>query len=68
MLSFKVGQAEDDVVSVSDGNAQALEEEAEEVGPSIPGLDRGVVRGQGEADMNFERREMQKIKEVFLAL
>ncbi len=58
MFSFEVGQAEDDVVRVRDGHAQALEEKAEEVGPAISGLDRGVVGGQGKADMNFERRKM----------
>jgi len=68
VLSFKVGQAEDNVISIGDSNAQALEEEAKEVRPSISGLDRRVVRCQGEADMNFERRQMQKIEEVFLTL
>jgi hypothetical protein len=31
VLAFKVGQPEDDVVGVGDGDAQALQEESEEV-------------------------------------
>ena len=36
MLPLEVGQPEDDVVRVCDGHAEALQEQAQEVGPSTP--------------------------------
>jgi hypothetical protein len=69
VLALEVGEPEDDVVGVGDGDAEALQEEAEEVGPPVAtGLVGRVVRREREADVNFERREVKVVEKVFLAL
>jgi hypothetical protein len=65
MLALKVRQPEDDIVAVRDGDPEALEQEHDEVGAA-----RGrtiaarVVRGEREAHVDLERREVEIVVEV----
>ena len=69
MFPLEVSQTEDDVVGVGDGDAQALQEPGQEVGPLTEGRLLGrVVGGEREADVNLQRRKMEVVEEVALAL
>ena len=67
MLALEVGEAENDVVGVGDGHAEALQEEAEEVGPARWVLGR-LVGGQREAEVQLEWRHVQDVIEVLATL
>merc|ERR1712013_898704 len=70
VLALEIGQPEDDVVGVGDCNAETLKQQIDEVGASghACAVPPGVVRGEAQADVHFERGEVEVVVEVLVAL
>ncbi len=65
MLALKVRQPKDDIVAVRDGDPEALEQEHDEVGAARGrAIAARVVRGQREAHVDLERREVEIVVKV----
>ena len=73
VLPLKVGKPEDDVIAVSDGDAEALDQMLDEIGAPVASmtadsLSSSIVRCQRETDVDLERRQMEVVIEVLLPL
>jgi hypothetical protein len=65
MLALKVRQPEHDIITVRDGDPEALEQEHDEVGAARGrAVAARVVRGQREAHVDLEGREVEIVVEV----
>ncbi len=65
MLALKVRQPEHDIVAVRDGDPEALEQEHDEVGAARGrAVAARVVRGEREAHVDLEGREVEIVVEV----